>query len=263
MIGSLIGSIGRLARFDTCAIAFLSLSVPLFYVTGDLLDSIVNSLPVLTISMCGFVINDLHDIDKDIINHPDRPLPSKRLSLFAASLIYFSLLTISLTLVKAYVAPRYVYLYLLFLISLINYNYVVQYVPSIKNLYVAAAGILPILILASLLPPERSYARIIVALFFFLFAREMLMDIEDSEGDEATLAKRIGLAKSRYIAFAAKAMGTIIILPRANTRWGLAIFLAIIAADVISFLLWKHQGARAKILFCMKLQLLLGLYFLF
>jgi|SRR5579864_137866 len=262
MIDSSIKIFGQLTRLDTCVIAFLSLAIPLYYSTGDLSASVIHSLPILTISMCGFVINDLHDIDKDVQNHPSRPLPSNKLSPVTASLIYFLLLAISLILVKAYVAASHVYLYLLLLIGLINYNYIVLYLPACKNLCVAAVGIMPIVILASLLPPRQTYWPVIVSLFLLLLAREMLMDIEDAAGDGETLVKRIGLVKSQYIAFGAKAAGVLVISSQATERWGIVILLVFIVSDLMSFYLWKYTGFRARILLGMKLQLVLGIYFL-
>src|SRR3954466_2069741 len=122
---SSIRLVSQLTRLDSCAIVFLCVAIPLFVATGDLYDSPLRALPLLTISMCGFVINDIHDIEKDRLNHPERPLARNDLSPFTASVIYFLLLGISLVLVKALVDLAHVYLYLLLLISLINYNYIV------------------------------------------------------------------------------------------------------------------------------------------
>jgi len=180
MISSSVKIVGQLTRLDTSSIAFLSLLIPLYYSTRDLQESVACSLPILTISMSGFVINDLHDIDKDRENHPSRPLPSDKISPISASILYFALLTISLVLLKAYIPPSQMYLYLLLLIGLINYNYVVAYVPALKDLYVAAVGIIPVLILSTLLPAKRGYVLVIACLFLFLLGREMLMDIEDA-----------------------------------------------------------------------------------
>jgi geranylgeranylglycerol-phosphate geranylgeranyltransferase len=253
--------VSQLTRLDTSAIAFLSLVLPLYISTSNFRYSLIHSLPILTISMSGFVINDLHDIEKDKTNHPKRPLPSKKISPVAACILYFVLLTLSLVLIKANVEPSYTYIYLLLIVGLINYNYIVSYIPSLKDFYVATIGIFPLFILASLLP-GRGYAPVIVCLFLFLLGREMLMDIEDFDGDGETLVKMIGVAKSAYIAFGVKFVGSIILLQQINDLWGGAILCAVVASDLVFFILWTQATMRSAVLFYMKLQLLLGIYYL-
>jgi geranylgeranylglycerol-phosphate geranylgeranyltransferase len=122
MIGAAVKVIGALTPFDTCVIVFLLIFLPTYYFSNNFVFSLTHALPLLTISICGFVINDLRDIEKDRKNHPNRPLPSSAISEIGASVIYFSLLGASLILIKLYVELPYVYLYLLFLIGLVNYN---------------------------------------------------------------------------------------------------------------------------------------------
>jgi geranylgeranylglycerol-phosphate geranylgeranyltransferase len=262
MISTWAKVVSQLTRLDTSAIAFFSLVLPLYSSTSNLRYSIVHSLPILTISMSGFVINDLHDIDKDKTNHPYRPLPSQKISPVAACILYFVLLTLSLALIKATVEPPYIYIYLLLLVGLINYNYVVSYIPSLKDFYVATIGIFPLFILSSLLPEGRGHAPVTACLFLFLLGREMLMDIEDFAGDGETLVKKIGVARSTYIAFGAKFFGSLILSLQVNDLLGAVIWFTVVASDLLFLYLWAHSMMRATVLFCMKLQLLVGIYYL-
>jgi geranylgeranylglycerol-phosphate geranylgeranyltransferase len=261
MISTWTKVVSQLTRLDTSAIAFLSLVLPLYSSTSNIQYSIIHSLPILTISMSGFVINDLHDIEKDKTNHPNRPLPSKKISPVVACILYFVLLALSLALIKANVEPPYTYIYLLLLIGLINYNYVVAYIPSLKDFYVATIGIFPLFILSSLLP-GRGHVPVIICLFLFLLGREMLMDIEDLDGDGETLVKKIGVAKSTYIAFGVKLVGSLVLSQQINDIWGGVILLTVVASDLLFFLFWIRSAVRSAVLFCMKLQLLLGIYYL-
>lgn len=261
MIGSSIRLLGQLTRLDTCAIVFLCVAIPLFLVTGDPYDSTLRALPLLTISMCGFVINDIHDIEKDRLNHPDRPLARNELSPFAASIIYFLLLGISLVLVKALVDLSHVYLYLLLLIGLINYNYVVLHVPVLKNVYVAFVGTLPLLILASLVPQRAGYIFVIASLFLFLLAREILMDIEDVAGDGETFSKVVGIERAQWIAFSAKGIGDLALITKVHEGWSAVILGIIVLSDLLCVWLWRQGSRRQAVLLVMKLQLLLGIYF--
>jgi geranylgeranylglycerol-phosphate geranylgeranyltransferase len=212
--------------------------------------------------MSGFVINDLHDIDKDKANHPHRPLPSQQISPVAACVLYFFLLTLSLVLIKATVKPAHTYIYLLLLVGLINYNYVVSYVPWLKDFYVATLGIFPLFILSSLLPEGRGHGLVITCLFLFLLGREMLMDIGDVDGDGETLVKRIGLERSASIAFGVKFLGSLILSQQIGDLWGALILFTVVASDLFFLFLWSRPTMRGVVLFCMKLQLLLGIYYL-
>jgi geranylgeranylglycerol-phosphate geranylgeranyltransferase len=262
MMRSLAVSVARLSRADTSTIVFLSLVIPLYYATSDLHYAIAKSISVLTISMCGFVINDLHDIEKDSQNHPDRPLPRGQISVQWAGVLYFSLLGISLTLVKLYVAPADAFLYLSLLLGLINYNYAVSYFPSTKNLYVAALGLLPVIILVRLLPSEKNYWIVLLALFLFLLGREMLMDINDAKGDPLTLVKKIGLGRSTKLAFAIKIVGLFALAGQMKDQTGVIIFVILVSWDCLSIYLWSRGRARLPILFCMKFELFFGIYYL-
>src|SRR5262249_44116806 len=158
--------------------------------------------------------------DKDRLNHPERPLARSALSPFSASVIYFVLLGVSLTLIKAVVELPYVYLYLLLLVGLINYNYVVLYTPILKNVYVATVGTIPLFILASLVPRQRGYILVVGSLFMFLLAREILMDIEDVVGDGMTFSKRVGLEHAQRIAFSVKGTGDLVLATQIRDNWG-------------------------------------------
>jgi geranylgeranylglycerol-phosphate geranylgeranyltransferase len=212
--------------------------------------------------MSGFVINDLHDIEKDKTNHPHRPLPSQQVTPVAACILYFFLLTLSLVLIKANVEPTHTYIYLIFLVGLINYNYVVSYIPWLKDFYVATIGIFPLFILSSLLPEGRGHGPVIICLFLFLLGREMLMDIEDFGGDGETLVKKIGLGISAYAAFGAKFLGSLFLSRQIGDLWGAIILFAVVVSDLLFLFLWSRPTMRGVVLFCMKLQLLLGIYYL-
>jgi geranylgeranylglycerol-phosphate geranylgeranyltransferase len=262
MIGTWTKVGSQLTRLDTSAIAFLSLLVPLYNLTNSWRYAVAHSLPLLTISMSGFVINDLHDLEKDKTNHPQRPLPSETISPVAASILYFFLLALSLMLIKASIEPHNTYLYLLLLLALINYNYVVSYIPWLKDLYVATIGVFPLFILSSLAQTGVGTAGIIISLFLFLVGRELLMDIEDFDGDGETLVKKLGLVASEHVAFAFKFTGSLVLLLQVKDLWGTIIWFLVAGSDLLSYFIWTRAELRTAILFIMKLQLLAGIYYL-
>jgi geranylgeranylglycerol-phosphate geranylgeranyltransferase len=251
-----------LTRLDTCALVFASVFLPTYYQRNDVHFALTHAVPILTTCMAGFVINDLSDIEKDRENHPRRPLPSNSVSELGASVIYFILLTISLAAIKIYVLPPHIYLYLLLLIGLINYNYVVSYMPIAKNVYVAMVGLIPIFILASLLANTASVWVIAPSLFLFLLGREMLMDVEDAAGDAQTLTKAIGLPTAENIAFTLKLTGTLGLCFLIRGTQDVVIISSLAVLDLIFMVLWKRRYHRKSIIHAMKAQLLVGIYYL-
>lgn len=212
--------------------------------------------------MSGFVINDLHDIERDDQNHPNRPLPSRRITPVSAAVVYFSFLAVSLILLRAYVKREEMYLYLLLLLALVNYNYIVGYFPTLKDVYVAAVGILPIQILSSFMPLDRKYLVVSLSLFLFLLGREILMDIEDAPGDGETLAKKIGLLRAADFAFALKALGVTLLFLAARGYLDKVLVVIFLLADFWFYFLWRRNRLRKECLALMKLQLCLGIFFL-
>jgi geranylgeranylglycerol-phosphate geranylgeranyltransferase len=262
MIATAIKVACGLTRLDTCALVFFSIFAPVYFHSHDLYFSITHAAPVLTICMCGFVINDLSDIEKDRENHPGRPLPSNSISEIGASIFYFTLLATSLALVKIYVDLPYVYLYALLLIALINYNYVVCYIPIVKNVYVAFVGLIPIFILSSLIENDSSIRVVAPSLFLFLVGREMLMDVEDAAGDTGTLPNKIGIEQSENIAFGLKIAGSSCLCFLISGTPEAIVVLMSILLDGVFLYLWKAHIYRKPIIRAMKLQLLIGIYFL-
>jgi|ERR1043166_1398141 geranylgeranylglycerol-phosphate geranylgeranyltransferase len=254
----------RLTRLDTSGLAFLAIAVPLYYETGNIEYAATNSLPVLTTAMCGFVLNDIHDIEKDVHNHPKRPLPSKQISVACATSIYFALIVISLVFIKTYVAAANVYLYLIFIVGMINYNYVVSHFPMAKNFYVAIVSIVPIMILTSLIPNQDVHWSILLSLFAGILGREILMDIQDASGDGDTFAKRIGASMAEKIGLTAHTIGVASLSLHVRDVVG-AVNLGILIISECAILYFWKQSDRSQtsvLLFVMKLQLLLGVYYL-
>src|SRR5262249_55421976 len=156
------------------------------------------------IFMCGYTANNLHDIEKDRENHPDRPLPAGEINISAAAIAFFCLLALALISVREWIVAPNAFLYLLILIAMINYNYVVFYFPSLKNVLVAFAGTIPLFILAEAAHGPTVRVSVICSLFFFLLGIEVLSDTEDIAGDGNTLVKMMGTRRAANIAFFAK-----------------------------------------------------------
>jgi 4-hydroxybenzoate polyprenyltransferase len=252
----------QLTRLEAASFVYLAFVLPMIHSGQEALYAFTRALPPALICMCGFIINNLYDLERDKQNHPGRPLPGGRITPLSACVIYFLLLAIVLAQVRLYATERNIFLYLFLLLSAINYNVVIQYVPYSKNLYVAAVAAASIFLLATLTgaPDVRLY--VAGAAFFYFLGKEMLMDILDAKGDGLTFAKLVGLKRAANIAFGFKFGADALLLFYSSE--GAALFLATCTflSDAVVMMLWKLSTQKRAAVLLMRLQGITGIYFL-
>ena len=252
----------QLTRLDSSVLGFLSLFVPFYARTNDLALSIGRAIPLLFIWMCTFIANDLDDLERDQTNHPARPLPTGRLNSTFAGALYFICLALALFLTRRFVDQRIAFCYYALVCLSISYGYVVECLPSVKALYVAATMTVPLIIVALYYPDERRLNVVATAGFLFALGRELCMDIVDRAGDVVSWIHGIPAMPLAVVAFVAHAVGMTLLVGLAHgVRDSIAaVFMALVL--LLSGLCWfslKKQVAAYRL---MKLQLLVGLYFL-
>ena len=252
----------QLTRVDSCVLGFLCLFIPIYVRTNDLSVSLGRAFPLLFVCMCAFIANDLDDLERDKINHPERPLPKGHLNPTVAAVLYFICLALVLFLTRHFVDERIAFWYYALVTLSISYFYVVEYLPSIKALYVAVAISVPILIVAVSYPDEQRLYLVAVAGFMFAFGRELCMDIEDRSADVVSVIHRIRPVSLAIFAFVAQTFGWTLLL--VQVRRPLDVFAAVFMALVLimSGIFWFGLKKHMAAIRLMKLQLLIGLYFL-
>ena len=259
---STVQAILRLVRVDSSALGFLCLFIPIYTRTNNLGLSLGRSIPLLFICMCTFVANDLDDRERDLINHPERPLPARHLTPTVAAVLYFVCLGMALLLTRRFVDQRTAFWYYALVTWSISYGYIVECVPSLKALYVAAAISVPVFIIALSYPSEKRLYTVAVAGFLLALGREVCMDIEDRAGDVVSLMHRIRPGPLAVAAFAAQVVGFALLVMQVRRYLDVlaivVLALVLAAAGVFWFRLKKQTAANRL----MKLQLLVGLYFL-
>jgi geranylgeranylglycerol-phosphate geranylgeranyltransferase len=140
-------------------------------------------------------INDYWDLNKDRINHPNRPLPSGRLSIeqaWWAAVVLFACALIA-------AIPLGLYSFILVAVSIVllwNYSHLLTYSGILGNVLVAV--IIAFLILLGSLVVGKPFAMSypVGFLFCYALARELIWDVHDAEGDRdygiVTVANRWG-----------------------------------------------------------------------
>jgi len=238
--------------------------MPLALKSRDLIKSTALAMPMLLIGACAFVANDLDDIEADCTNHPERPLPSRNVSPLFAAVLYFVCLAAALLTTKYFVPLREASLYYLTMVLTISYRYIVAFIPSIKAPYTAATIAVPAIIVANY---NRGNGRLyIVALAIFLFAlgRELCMDVEDRAGDAKSFMHRLDAKFVAHCAFVLQALALLLISMSLadNNLCAWTDFGGIVALFLLAAICWFRLDRQNTATGLMKLQLLLGLYFL-
>lgn len=252
----------RLTRLGTSLLGFAAIFFPLLVRTSDVRISFGRAIPLLFICVCTFIANDLDDVERDRVNHPERPLPAGQLAPAVAGIVYFTSLFLALFSTKHYIAQGIAFWYYGLVTISISYGYVVECFPSLKAPYVAVTSSVPILIVAGWYPSETRLYILAGSVFLVSLGREMCMDIEDRAGDAISFMHRFKPGPLAVAAFCLEAVGVFLLVFQVRrprdfaVLFGTALFLAIAAVYWFKFASYRRAS------FIMKLQLVVGLYFL-
>lgn len=255
-------SLLKLTRLDTSLLTALAVFIPLFARSQDWGLSLRSAIPLLFIGMCTFIANDLDDVDKDRVNHPERPLPSGQITPLFAAALYFSLLTAALFTTRSYVHAATAFWYYLLLAFAISYGYAVDCFPGFKSLYVACATSIPVLIVATFYPNERRLYLVTASVFFFVLGRELCMDLVDRAGDTVSFMHRIGDKPLVIVAISSQVLGFLLLAVQIDHPLDVLDVLLIASLIIISSHYWFNCANYRRAIFLMKVQLFAGLYFL-
>jgi hypothetical protein len=252
----------RLTRLGTSLLGFFAIFVPLLMRTNDLRFSIGRACPLLFICVCTFIANDLDDVERDRVNHPERPLPSGDLSAAVAGIIYFTSLSLALFSTRHYVSQGIAFWYYGLIAISISYGYVVECFPSLKAPYVAAVSSIPVLIVAAWYPAEAGLYLVAGSVFLVSVGREICMDITDRAGDPVSFMHGFEPIRLAIVAFSIEATGLLLLLLQVGTPRDLVVLIGTMVLLGLAGVYWFKFGSYDRAVFLMKLQLVIGLYFL-
>jgi len=232
----------QLLRIDACIPAFFALLVPVFLRTRNLALSFGRAPPLLFICFCTFIANSLDDIEKDRINHPERPLPSCQLTPTFAAVLYFICLFSALFLVRRFVSERQDFWYYGLIALSISYRYVVECFPGLKAFYVAAtASFLPLMI-AAWYPGDARLYLVVAFAFLVITGTEMCMDIRDRAGDPISFMHKFGPKAVAIFAFSLEALGLLLLLTQIRKPSELVDLLAMASVLAVACLYWFRRA---------------------
>lgn len=251
----------EITRLDSAFLGWLSVFVPFFSRTGDAWTSALQALPILFICISTFVANDLDDQDKDAINHPRRPLPSRQLPASVATIIFFVSLAAALFSIKHLIEVRIAFWYYSLTVTSVTYGYLVDSLPALKTVYVAACASAPIMIVSRVFPTDEGLLVVAAAVFLATVGRETCMDIRDRLGDRPSAMHRIGSTWLAAAAVTLQAVALIVMLAVVRRPLHVIALIAMALTLAIAILFWFRNRRRLSISL-MKMQFALGLAFL-
>lgn len=193
----------QLIRANNILILVLTI-ISAFIISDISFDPLYKTIVLVSASFIfagGNALNDYFDLTIDIINRPNRPLPSGRISPTKAK--NFGTTLIILGVISAYFLRRFhLFFATIAAILLFLYDTHLKKRFLIGNLVIA---VLSGLVFVYAGGPKLNIAVIFAAIFSFLlhFAREIVKDIEDLAGDitmnASTLPIKLGIKKASII----------------------------------------------------------------
>lgn len=169
--------------------------------TTNLILAIVSAGLVVA---AGNVINDFFDVEIDIINKPNRPIPSGRVSKNEA-IILFCIASVSASITSFLLSYLAFIIVLVTLFFLFTYSFIFKSIPLVGNVIIAFCTGLAFIFAG--IVAQNIRAAFIPAFFAFQInlIRELVKDIEDIEGDDKNSYKtypiKFGLVKTKFLIY--------------------------------------------------------------
>lgn len=189
-----IRSYFELARYPLCVISaiitFEGWALTLHLFQFDNIAIYFSALVTFFAMASVNISNDLLDVEADAINEPWRPLPSKKVSILEAKILFLVTLIISIAF-SIMVGQRMFTLTLLIFALSFAYNIWLKKIALLGNIVVAGLSALP-LCTAFIILKDGEFPLIpFVSAFLFLLAREFLGTVCDLDGDKKANRKTI------------------------------------------------------------------------
>jgi hypothetical protein len=204
----------------------------------------------------------LDDLERDRVNHPERPLPARHLTPKFAAVLYFVSLALALFSTRYFVARDIAFWYYGLMTLSISYGYIVECLPSFKTPYVAAASSIPVLIIARSYPDELRLYVVAGSVFLFSLGREVCGVIQDRHGDPASYLHRFKPSLLALVSFLVQAIGLLLLATQIRKSGEIACLLAMTFLLMLAGVYWFKSARYRQATLLMKIQLFVGLYFL-
>ncbi|MFN3426102.1 MAG: geranylgeranylglycerol-phosphate geranylgeranyltransferase [Candidatus Thermochlorobacter sp.] len=203
---SKILAFGTIARPSNVVLFFLAILLGAFVTSGiSAFEEPKVWLAAISGTLVGAaanVINDVMDIEIDRINKPKRPLISGALTAQEARWYWLALSALGI-LTAAWISLPHLMIAVSATAVLYAYSAALKHIALLGNIVVSAVVSLGLIYAALAVGDLSALWFPVTFCFFFNLGREILKDLEDTEGDKAgganTLPLKIGTVKTLYV----------------------------------------------------------------
>jgi len=261
-----------LIRYKNLLMVFLSMFLTKYFliesfISNTLLsdiDFIILATSVLLITMGGYIINDIYDIESDKINKPDKVFITTVISMKNGLFLYF------LTTITGLILGFYLSInknlnhlsgyFIITVILLFVYTKILKKLPLIGNVIVALLVSLPIFLVYefdhSMISIKDIFENLflsIIIFFYLLFAflttliREIIKDLQDIKGDNKfklkTLPIMIGNKRTInfvvFLSFLLQLLLLLVLIDSLKNDYYLISFFSFTLSLLVSYLIYK------------------------
>jgi len=265
-------SILHLIRYKNLLMVFLSMFLTKYFLIESFISSpllsdidfIILTISILLITMGGYLINDIYDIESDKINKPDKVYITTIISIKNGQFLYF------LTSITGLILGLYLSVnknlnhlsgyFIVTVIILFVYTKILKKLPLIGNVIVALLVSLPIFLVYEFDHSMISIKDIfddlflsIIIFFYLLFAflttliREIIKDLQDIKGDNKLKLKTlpIMIGKKRtinfliFLSFLLQLLLLMVLIDSFKNDQYLILFFLITLSLLVAYLIYK------------------------
>ena len=265
-------SILHLIRYKNLLMVFLSMFLTKYFLIESFIstpllsdiDFIILTVSILLITMGGYLINDIYDIESDKINKPDKVYITTIISIKNGQFLYF-LTSITGLIIGLYLSENknlnhlsgY---FIVTVIILFVYTKILKKLPLIGNVIVALLVSLPIFLVYefdhSMISIKDIFDNLflsIIIFFYLLFAflttliREIIKDLQDIKGDNKLKLKTlpIMIGKKRtinfliFLSFLLQLLLLLVLIDSFKNDQYLILFFLITLSLLVAYLIYK------------------------
>lgn len=265
-------SILHLIRYKNLLMVFLSMFLTKYFLIESFIstpllsdiDFIILTISILLITMGGYLINDIYDIESDKINKPDKVYITTIISIKNGQFLYF------LTSITGLILGLYLSVnknlnhlsgyFIVTVIILFVYTKILKKLPLIGNVIVALLVSLPIFLVYefdhSMISIKDIFDNLflsIIIFFYLLFAflttliREIIKDLQDIKGDNKLKLKTlpIMIGKKRtinfliFLSFLLQLLLLLVLIDSFKNDQYLILFFLITLSFLVAYLIYK------------------------
>ncbi|KQB34951.1 UbiA family prenyltransferase [Acidiplasma cupricumulans] len=183
--------------FSIYIIGFIAVNV-MFY--KFLVPLTLGAISVFLVTGAGNIINDISDLNTDKINHPDRPLPSGKITRQSALIVSIIIFVIAI-IVSSFISYKISLIVFIAEMLLVSYEFKTKKLGLTGNFTISLLIGMIFLFGGVITDSLLKMTLLFLLAFFSNFSREIMKDIEDIKGDQdrMTFPKKYGIRNAKIL----------------------------------------------------------------